>query len=94
MTENSLNVVITVILGLEALLLVLCVPALLYVGQQVDRLKAEKQGWIQQLRMRRHQVAEAKKGVHQINLTAKTVLPAALASGPWKFILPVLLRLL
>jgi hypothetical protein len=94
LTEHALNIIVTIILAVEALLLVVCIPALLYVGQQVDRIQTEKAVWIQQIRRLREQLNMAKKDISGINFTTKTVLPAALASGPWKIILPVLLRLI
>jgi putative lipase involved disintegration of autophagic bodies len=94
MTEQSLRLTVTLILAMEALLLVLCIPTLLYVGKQVEAFQSKKTVWIQHIRELRHQVATTKRNVGSINITTKTILPATLASGPWKIILPILLRLI
>jgi hypothetical protein len=94
MTEQSLMVTVITLLVLETLLLVLSILGIRYVGKQLDIMQVKKNEWISQLRTYRHDLERIKGGVSGVNFTTKTLLPATLASGPWKFILPLILRLI
>jgi hypothetical protein len=70
------------------------VPSIFYLGKQSEALSIQKERWIQEIRALRQQVNTTRKGVQGVNFTTKTLLPATLATGPWRFILPVLFRLI